>query len=182
MSESPLPAGGILVDITTSLGAFQIAVFADQAPITARNFLSYLDGGYLAEGSVYRIATPQNEAHKPVHIDVLQFGWKWLEGGRGAPIPPIPLESTQVTGLRHVQGTVSTARFEVDNGGYGFFICMRDEPELDFGGRRHPDGQGFAAFGRVVSGWEVIEAIRARAEDQDMLSQPIALLSAARQD
>jgi peptidyl-prolyl cis-trans isomerase A (cyclophilin A) len=170
----------VRVEITTAEGSFRIEVYPDKAPLSAGIFLAYVDHGYLAQGSFYRMTTPANEPDKPFPIQVAQFGWKWLEGGAGSPIPPIAHESTAETGIHHVKGTVSTARFALDNGGYGFFICMRDEPELDFGGRRHPDGHGFAAFGRVTSGWGVVERIYAHAEAQHMLGHPVPITSARR--
>jgi len=176
-----VPAGnGVAVEITTSLGSFVVEVYPDKAPLSAGNFLAYVDGGFLGEGSVYRIATARNEPDKPHPIEVIQFGWKWLEGGKGTPIPPIGLETTVQTGLSHKKGSVSTARFERDNGGYAFFICMRDEPELDHGGRRHPDGEGFAAFGRIAAGWDVVEQIFARAEARDMMEHPVPITAAKR--
>ena len=178
-SESEL-GQTILVEVTTSLGAFTLEVFPDAAPLSAGNFLDYVDAGFLSEGSFYRIPTPANEPHRDYPIEVLQFGWKWIEDGKGAPIPPIPLEPTSETGLRHRKGSVSTARFERNNGGYGFFICMRDEPELDEGGRRHPDGAGFAAFGQVLAGWDTLARILGRAEAQHMLNTPVPITSARR--
>ena len=180
MTTPELTGQSVVVDIATDLGAFTLEVYPAFAPLSAGNFLAYVDGGYLEEGSFYRIPTPANEPDRPFPIEVLQFGWKWLENGQGAPLPPITLETTGQTGLRHTRGTLSTARFARDNGGYGFFICMRDEPELDQGGRRHPDGDGFAAFGRVLEGLETLERILARAEAQDVLASPIPITVARR--
>ena len=73
---------------------------------------------------------------------------------------PIPLEPTSVTGLAHVDGTISMARAEPDTATSDFFLCLGDQPSLDFGGARNPDGQGFAAFGRVIIGMDVVEAIQ----------------------
>ena len=168
------------VQISTALGSFTLEVMEDAAPLSAANFLAYLDSGYLGQGSFYRIPTPANEAHRATTIEVLQFGWKWLDNGDGAPLPPIALEPTGQTGLRHKKGAISTARFARDNGGYGFFVCMRDEPALDQGGARHPDGEGFAVFGQVLDGWETLEAILNRAEPTDMLSTPIPITGARR--
>jgi peptidyl-prolyl cis-trans isomerase A (cyclophilin A) len=170
----------VVVEIATALGAFTLEVYPDRAPLTAANFLGWLDGGYLSEGSFYRITTAANEPGKQYPIEVLQFGWKWMDAGEASPLPPIALEPTGQTGLRHRRSTLSTARWAPDNGGYGFFICMRDEPELDQGGRRNPDGGGFAAFGQVQEGWETLQAIFSRAEAQDMLSQPIPITAARR--
>jgi peptidyl-prolyl cis-trans isomerase A (cyclophilin A) len=180
MTSESANGEAVAVEISTNLGAFTLEVYPQAAPLTANNFLAYLDGGYLGQGSFYRIPTPANETDREFPIEVLQFGWKWLDDGVGAPIAPIPLEPTGQTGLRHRKGTLSTARFAPDNGGYGFFVCMRDEPELDQGGRRHPDGEGFAAFGQILAGWETLEAILDRAEAQGMLTSPIPITGARR--
>jgi peptidyl-prolyl cis-trans isomerase A (cyclophilin A) len=71
-------------------------------------------------------------------------------------LPPIAHETTRQTGLRHLDGTVSMARAQPGTANSEFFVCVGDQPALDFGGGRQPDGQGFAAFGRVVEGMDVI--------------------------
>ena len=84
----------------------------------------------------------------------------------------------RATGLRHLDGTLSMARDGPDTATGDFFICIGDQPELDFGGRRHPDGQGFAAFGRVVRGMDVVRAIQAAPADAQHLTPPVRILSA----
>jgi peptidyl-prolyl cis-trans isomerase A (cyclophilin A) len=86
-----------------------------------------------------------------------------------------------MTGLRHLDGTLSMARIAPGTAGSAFFICIGDQPDLDFGGRRNPDGQGFAAFGRVAEGMDVVRAIFKKAEKTtDHLSSPIPILSVSR--
>src|SRR5215469_10005386 len=72
---------------------------------------------------------------------------------------PIPLERTKDTGLKHVDGALSMPRNSPDSATSGFSICIGDQPEMDFGGHRNPDGQGFAVFGRVTSGMDVVRKI-----------------------
>ena len=105
-------------------------------------------------------------------IEVVQGG---LTSDAAQPLPAVPHESTSDTGLSHLQWTVSTAR-EAPGATYGsFFICLRDEPELDFGGARHPDGQGFAAFGRVVDGHETVLGVVERRESSEFLASPVPI-------
>jgi len=171
--EKPVTA---TVELTTAEGRFVVEVYPQAAPLSANNFLAYVDENFMGKGQAYRITTLSNEPEKPFAIEVIQFGWNDPDAGpTAAPFPPIGHENTSQTGLRHVQGALSTARFARDEGGYAFFICMRDEPELDWGGRRHPDGFGFSAFGRVVSGWETVQQLFAHAENRDMLTAPIPL-------
>ncbi|MRR10606.1 peptidylprolyl isomerase, partial [bacterium] len=101
--------------------------------------------------------------------------------GRAAEFPPpLPLERTRDTGLRHLDGTISMARAEPDTATHHFFICIGDQPELDFGGRRNPDGQGFAAFGRVIRGMELIRQIHSSPADGQLLAPPVQIQRAVR--
>jgi peptidyl-prolyl cis-trans isomerase A (cyclophilin A) len=94
--------------------------------------------------------------------------------------PPIPLERTIVTGVRHVDGALSMARGGPDTATASFFICIGDQGSLDFGGGRNPDGQGFAAFGRVVDGMEVVRRIQMGGVDGQRLIEPVRIASIRR--
>jgi len=99
-----------------------------------------------------------NQPESPVKIEVIQAGVNADRTKDG--FPAIPLERTSVSGLAHKDGAVSMARGAPDSATSGWFICINDQPSLDFGGARNPDGQGFAAFGRVVSGMDVVRKIQ----------------------
>ena len=104
-----------------------------------------------------RTVRPDNEQN-PVKIQVIQaVVHPWKENNS---FPPVALERTSLTGIRHVDGTISMARGEPNSATSSFFICIGDQPELDFGGERNPDGQGFAAFGRVTQGMDVVRRIQ----------------------
>ena len=90
------------------------------------------------------------------------------------------LERTRDTGLTHVDGAISMARDGPDTATSDFFVCVGAQPELDFGGKRNPDGQGFAAFGRVVSGMDVIRKIHAAPASGQSLAPPVKILGASR--
>jgi peptidyl-prolyl cis-trans isomerase A (cyclophilin A) len=93
---------------------------------------------------------------------------------------PILLERTRETGLSHTNGTISMARAAPNTATSDFFICLGSQPGLDFGGKRNPDGQGFAAFGVVVKGMEVVHRIhRAPGEGQN-LKPAIRIIKARR--
>ena len=163
--------------IKTELGDIAVEIFADRAPLTAANFLRYVDAG-LFNGTVFhRTVTKASPRNRPVSIEVIQ-------GGSVADVkslPAIPLERTRETGVKHVDGAVSMARGGPDTATSSFFICVGDQPDLDFGGRRNPDGQGFAAFGRVVAGMEVVRKIHESSVDEkEQLIPPIKILSIAR--
>jgi peptidyl-prolyl cis-trans isomerase A (cyclophilin A) len=163
-AEAAIPAPDVRTRVTTALGQFVVALFAQQAPITTRNYLAYVDGGYLNGSAVYRIVAPANQAADVKYkISVVQWGLDPTPPHQ-PPFPPIPHEDTRTTGLRHRDGTLSMARLAPGTASSAFFICIGDQPELDFGGHRNPDGQGFAAFGQVVDGMDVVRAIYGRAE------------------
>jgi peptidyl-prolyl cis-trans isomerase A (cyclophilin A) len=169
-----LPRRRVPIAIETPLGEIAIEIDAGAAPVTAANFLAYVDGGHYDGGAFRRTVTMDNQPDNDVKIEVIQGGIdpdKPREGAR-----PVPLERTSVTGLRHVDGAVSMARRAPDSAHADFFVCVGDQPELDFGGRRNPDGQGFAAFGRVTAGMEVVRAIQRSPRDGQRLTPPVPIV------
>jgi peptidyl-prolyl cis-trans isomerase A (cyclophilin A) len=164
------------VRIETELGAILVEVFEGQAPASAAYFLADVRTGLFDGTSFFRIVTLDNQSAEPYRqIEVIQGGLKHEK----TELPPvIPHETTAMTGLKHLKGTVSLARFAPGAVYHSFFICLRDEPALDFGGARNPDGQGFAAFGRVVEGFEVVERVYARREAEEYVRDAVRIESA----
>lgn len=156
-AEAAQAQGAVRVRMTTDLGVIVLELRPDKAPITAGNFLRYLDKGLWNGASFYRTVGPKND-HNPAGISVIQGGLNKDD----APLGPIAHETTAQTGLKHVDGAISMARDAPGTAGADFFICLGDNPALDFGGKRNPDGQGFAVFGRVASGMPVVRAIHDR--------------------
>jgi peptidyl-prolyl cis-trans isomerase A (cyclophilin A) len=177
---SPEPAAEApRVRLETDLGAIVIEVYPDRAPLSAANFLRYVDESRFDGASFYRVVTPGNQPDSPVKIEVVQGGLGFADD-HPKRLPPIPHETTAATGLAHRDGTVSMARLEPGSAASEFFICVGDQPELDFGGRRNPDGQGFAAFGQVIEGMEVVRRIQRLPADGQMLVEPVAIRRAVR--
>lgn len=168
----------VLVRLETALGAIDLEVDVAHAPGTAANFLRYVDAGRYDGGRFHRTVRPDTEVRKDVPIEVIQAGV--APEREKEDFPPIPLERTRDTGLRHVDGALSMARAEPDSATSDFFLCLGDQPSLDFGGARNPDGQGFAVFGRVVRGSEVARAIQAAPAEGQTLAPPVVILSARR--
>ena len=174
-----LPASAQLprVRIHTALGDIVAEIDTISAPVNTANFLRYVDAGMYAGGSFHRTVKPDNQPGNAVKIEVIQAGRDSAHAGEFAPIP---LERTSVTHLTHRDGTVSMARGGPDTATSDFFICIGNQPSLDFGGKRNPDGQGFAAFGRVVKGMVVVRKIQSAPADGQSLTPPVAILRARR--
>lgn len=146
----------VVVTLVTSAGEIDVELFTEKAPLSSADFLRYVDRGMFDGAAFYRVVNAANDRGTP-KIEVIQGGL--LDESRA--LPPVAHETTEQTGIRHVDGTVSLARAEVGTGtASAFFICIGDQPALDYGGMRNPDGQGFAAFGRVIRGMEVVRKIQ----------------------
>jgi peptidyl-prolyl cis-trans isomerase A (cyclophilin A) len=165
------------VRIFTSLGEIEAEVDTIRAPISGVNFLRYVDGRYYDGASFFRTVRPDNQPADTVKIDVIQAS---AARGRGPGFPPIPLERTSVTGITHRDGSLSMARAGPDTARNSFSICIGDQPALDFGGHRNLDGQGFAAFGRVTRGMDVVRRIHTSAATEQRLTPPIVIDSIVR--
>jgi len=174
----------VVVVFETDKGTIELEVDGAHAPATAANFLRYVDGGFFDGGTVNRAVRPDNTVRHDIEIQVIQF--QIDEARNTQEFPPIALERTSVTGLKHVDGTISMARGGPDTATGSFAIVIGDQPSMDFGGRRNPDGQGFAAFGRVVRGMDVVKAIQASPTGKtgpygtESLAPPIKILKAHR--
>ena len=183
----PAEAAPSVVRVNMGLLTGTIAIDVDvaRAPVSAGDFLRYVDARRYDGGVFSRVVRPDND-HGRVPISVVQGGARPASGSFGM----IAHESTKMTGLRHLDGTVSLPRDGVGSAsGAEFFVCIGDQPALDFGGGRNADGQGFAAFARVVSGMDLIRAIWKMAANGpspdaytagQMLHPPVAILVARR--
>ena len=147
----------------TSLGAFSVELFDKEAPRTVANFLKYVEDEFF-DGTIF---------HRIVPGFVIQGGG--MEPGPTQKTTRPPIQNEATNGLENLRGTLSMARYEPGNSGASFFFCMRDDPEFDEGGKRQPDGSGFCAFGEVVSGFDAMERLFARAESEPWLKRRIAI-------
>jgi peptidyl-prolyl cis-trans isomerase A (cyclophilin A) len=160
--------------IATELGNIEIEINTSRAPITSANFLKYVDQMYYEGGVFHRSVTLDNQPENKILIEVIQASINPSREKEG--FPPIELERTNRTGLKHLDGTISMARLGPDTAKSDFFICIGDQPSLDFGGMRNPDGQGFAAFGRVIKGMEIVRRIQKSPVTAQKLTPPIKIL------
>lgn len=161
------------VILKTELGDITIEIYHQQAPATAENFVRYVVERRFRGATFYRTVRLDNQPDDAVKIEVIQGGLK--DDLDSLALPPILHQTTAMTGILHKDGTVSMARREPGTASSEFFICIGDQPELDFGGKRNPDGQGFAAFGKVVAGMDAVRRIQAQPADGQMLKPEIAI-------
>jgi peptidyl-prolyl cis-trans isomerase A (cyclophilin A) len=189
------------VVLETDVGSITVRLAARQAPVTTGNFLSYVDDGFYDGGKFHRTVRLDNQSNAnlgaeaigagidpsadrrdlpndAIAIEVIQGG---INDDRAADLrPAIALERTSETGLRHLDGTISMARLTPDSAVSDFFICINDQPELDFGGQRNPDGQGFAAFGQVTEGMDVVRTIQTQPSNGQSLDPHVRINRAVR--
>ncbi len=170
--------GVVRVEIVTSLGTMTAELDSARAPVTVSNFLRFVDAKRYDGGRFHRTVTPANQPDSPVKIEVIQGGVK--PDSTAPRSTPIPLERTSVTGLRHLDGTLSMARGGPDTATSDFFVCIGAQPELDFGGKRNTDGQGFAAFGRVTTGFDVVRRIQQSPATKQALTPPVQIVRITR--
>jgi peptidyl-prolyl cis-trans isomerase A (cyclophilin A) len=168
------------IRIVTDRGTIEAELFPDSAPATVANFLRYIDAGRYVDGQFHRTVklNPDNQQNNTVKIEVIQGGANPKFDARAWPA--VALERTRDTGLKHLDGTLSTARAGPDTATSDFFVCIGDQPALDFGGKRNPDGQGFAAFGRVTKGLDVVRKIHTAPADGQKLTPPVRIVNIER--
>jgi peptidyl-prolyl cis-trans isomerase A (cyclophilin A) len=177
-----LRPGEVGVQLATRFGVIILAIDTEHAPVTSANFLRYVDAGLYNNGRFHRATRPDNYVPAPPNRPMMELIQGGINPARQAEgFPPIPLERTSVTGLRHVAGTVSMARgTAADSATSDFFILLDDQPSLDFGGKRFDDGQGAAAFGRVAYGIRVAREIQRQPVEGQNLNPPVLILWASR--
>lgn len=185
LSGIALAEDAVRIVMSTSEGDIEIDLYVDKAPITSGNFLQLVDSGLMDGGSFYRVVSYENDKGSP-KIEVIQ-------GGRGdaleGEIDAIDHETTEQSGIRHTDGVISMARGGVGTATSEFFIVIGDQPGLDYGEVRNPDKQGFAAFGKVVNGMDVVRKIQGLQADGpsdsdytrgQILTDPVAISSVRR--
>jgi len=175
--ELPIPEAPRVV-LETTLGDIELELNAKAAPVTVSNFLYYVHHRLYNDGLIFRTVTLSNQPNSTVKIEVIQA--RASVARTNEFLPPIALERTRDTGLHHLDGIVSMARDGPDTAQDHFFICLGDQTELDFGGKRNPDGQGFAAFGKVVRGMALVRKIQTSPAEGQQLTPPIPIQRAIR--
>jgi len=162
------------VVIETEFGGITLELYKEKAPLTVANFLRYVKESRLKGATFYRIVRAGNQPVNPVKIAVIQGGI--FDKIKGQSLPPIKHETTKQTGILHKDGVISMARLKPGTASSEFFICIGDQPELDFGGKRNPDLQGFAAFGKIIKGMDTALKIHKQPAKGQYLSPKIKII------
>ena len=181
-AQAATPQSPVTVVFETELGNIVMEVDVAHAPVSAANFLKYVDGKFYDGGQFHRATRPDNYTPAPPDKPAMEIIQARINPERRREgFDPIPLERTSVTGLKHVVGTVSMARTpQADSARSDFFICLDDQPSLDFGGKRFDDGQGGGAFGRVVKGMDVVRKIQQQPVEKQALTPPVTITRMSR--
>ena len=161
----------VKIRMETELGSIIAEIYPDKAPVTCANFIRYIEKNKFEGANFYRVVRFDNQPNNDVKIEVIQGGLGF--DVEDSPYTAIIHETTDKTGILHVDGAISMARAEPGTASSEFFICIGDQPELDFGGKRNPDGQGFAAFGKVIEGMDVVKEIQKMEDDGQMLKKVV---------
>lgn len=173
------------VTLETEMGDIVIEVMIDKAPVSGGDFLTYVEKGLYDGEGFYRVVRATDNDRGVPKIDVIQGGL--IDDSAG--LDPVVHETTETTGIKHTDGTISLARDTVGTGSAAyFFVTVGDQPSLDFGATRNADKQGFAAFGKVVSGMDIVRKIHNVPTDRfvqaegytggQMLKEPVRIISA----
>jgi len=158
--------------IETELGNIKFEVYPNKAPISVSNFLKYVELSNFDSATFFRVVRMDNQPNDSIKIEVIQGAF----ASSGNSFDPIAHETTNKIGLLHKDGTISMARLNPGTASNSFFICINDQPELDYGGKRNPDGQGFAAFGQVIDGMDVVKKIQNGETDYQTLKKKIRII------
>jgi peptidyl-prolyl cis-trans isomerase A (cyclophilin A) len=144
-------------------------------------FLSYVDSGFYRNSSFYRVLNDDNQSSDAPKSELIQGGIWRSDYKKAVAHQSIPHETTQQTHILHKDGVISLARAAPGTAGTEFFICVGDQPGFDYGGDNNPDGQGYAAFGKVVRGLDIVRNIYARPENNQSFDPPVIINDITRQ-
>lgn len=168
------------IEIQTAFGNIEIELLPKQAPKTVAAFLSCIDSGYYKQSNFYRVLNDENQPSNAPKTELIQGGiWK-KRAGKSPVLSGIPHETTLQTKILHKDGVISMARLAPGTATTEFFICIGDQPGLDYGGENINDGQGYAAFGKVVKGMDVVRKVYRQNETDQYYDPPVYIFDIVR--
>jgi peptidyl-prolyl cis-trans isomerase A (cyclophilin A) len=168
------------IAIRTRSGDIEIELYPKQAPKSVAAFLSYVDSGWYKNSSFYRVLNEENQPGGSDASELIQGGIWRTDHKRAVSMPGIPHEPTNQTHILHKDGVISLARTTPGTASTEFFICVGDQPGFDYGGENNPDGQGYAAFGKVIKGMDIVKDIYTSPEEDQSFDPPVTILEIVR--
>lgn len=166
--------------IDTQYGKIVCELYPDKAPHSVAAILHGVDSGFYERSSFYRVLREDNQVMGSWPATLIQGGL-YATKNRRDYLPGIPHESTNLTGLTHRNGALSMARTDTGTARTEFFIVIEDQKGFDYGGRNNPDGQGYAVFGQVVEGMDVVLRVYRRPEYDQLFTPPVTIFSIKRE-
>lgn len=163
------------IEIQTKFGDIEVELYPDQAPKTVKAFLSYVKAGYYNNSSFYRVLNDENQPSNAPKAELIQGGIYKSKPKVHDTLTGIPHETTEQTHILHKRGVVSLARLAPGTATSEFFICLADQPGFDFGGENNPDKQGYAAFGKVIKGMDIVNKIYNQSEEDQSFYPPVPI-------
>jgi peptidyl-prolyl cis-trans isomerase A (cyclophilin A) len=176
ISCSPVKYKNPHILIRTRTGDIEVELYPGQAPKSVAAFLSYVDSGLYKNSSFYRVLNEENQPSGSLPSELIQGGIWRSHHKVAVSMPGIPHEPTNRTHILHKDGVISLARTTPGTASTEFFICVGDQPGFDYGGENNPDGQGYAAFGKVVKGMDVVKDIYSSPEEDQSFDPPVTIL------
>jgi peptidyl-prolyl cis-trans isomerase A (cyclophilin A) len=161
------------IEIRTAKGNIEIELYPLQAPKTVAAFLSYIDSGYYKNSRFYRVLNEENQPSNAPKTELIQGGIWRTNNTIAMQVQGVPHETTEQTKLLHTDGVISLARREPGTGRTEFFICIGKQPGLDYGGENVEDKQGYATFGKVIKGMDIVRKIYRQPENDQYFDPPI---------
>jgi peptidyl-prolyl cis-trans isomerase A (cyclophilin A) len=169
------------IKIKTKMGDIELELFPTQAPKTVAAILSYIDSGLYKDAAFYRVLTVHNQPSDAPKAELVQGGLWNKKGVHRDLLGGIPHETTRESGILHTNGVISLARQEPGTANTEFFICIGNQPGFDYGGENNADRQGYAAFGKVVRGMDIVKRIYNMPEEDQYFDPPIPIYNIVRQ-
>jgi len=163
------------VKIETDYGDIEIELYPSKAPKSVAAFLSYVDSDLYKNSSFYRVLKEENQPSSSFKSELIQGGIWQSNNKKAASLQGIPHETTKQSGILHTNGTVSLARTTPGTASSEFFICVGDQPAYDYGNDANPDKLGYAAFGRVVKGMDIVKMIHEQPENGETFAPLIKI-------
>lgn len=161
--------------ITTGVGDIEVELFPDKAPKTVAAFLSYVKEGLYNNTSFYRVVKA-DEMPTDFNTGIIQGGIYGSDAEKTALKKPVEHESTKISGLSHTDGIISLASIGAGTATTEFFICIGDQSFLDEGRGGTKDDLGFAAFGKVFKGMDIVKKIQNKSSVGDRFEKKINIL------